>query len=276
MKNQILTLLLFSFGVCFSQGDKILDTIYANEFINTSLFFPDRVRQGTVGAPNFVFSFNEDKAQYFGLIKALPGRDSNLLVLTQDGSIYSYILSYREELPKLNYFIRQEESIGNELPASDSLKTAGQQRKMSALWEADSITRRKTVLENLSSYYLKTSSGNIKTIRKRGLKLRAENMFYYGDEVFLVLEVANRSGINFELDYVNIYLTRGNRKRNASFQKLLKEAVYEHELPEMVMDRQKRQFVLVLPKFSVGENERIEVEVREKKGNRYLRMRFKG
>lgn len=276
MKNEIFTLLLFSFGVCFAQGDKILDTVYANEFNNTSLFFPDRVRQGTVGAPNFVFSFNEEKAQYFGLVKALPGRDSNLLILTQDGSIYSYILSYKEELPKLNYFIRQKESIGNEGPAPDSLKTAGQQRETRPLWEADSITRRKIVLESLSSYYLKTSSGNIKTSRKRGLKLRAEKMFYYGNEVFLVLEIANRSGINFELDYMNIYLARGNRKRNASFQKLLKETIYEHELPEMVMDRQKRRFVLVLPKFAVGENERIEIEVREKKGSRYLRMRFKG
>ena len=43
--------------------------------------------------------------------------------ITNDGQIYSYILKYFENLSKLNYFVKEEESIGNEMPRlMDSLK----------------------------------------------------------------------------------------------------------------------------------------------------------
>lgn len=278
MKTFTILLFILFTGVCIAQESKSLDTIYANDFTNTALFFPSQVRQGTVGAENFTFSFNEARAQYLGLLKGLPGRESNLLVLTEDGSVYSYILSYKDKLPKLNYFIKQEDRIGQEAPTPDSLPVIAEDSKKDVKIhkkESDSLARRQNYLENLSAYYLKTTDGNLKTKRKKGMKIRVEDMIYYKDEVFMVMEIQNRSAINFELDYLNIYLTRGNRKRNASFQKLLINPVYRHEFPDLVFHQQKRRFVVVLPKFTVGENEKIEVELREKKGSRYLRMGFR-
>lgn len=277
MKKTTLTTLaaLMLVPIFYGQEQENLDTIYANEFINTALFFPEQVRQGTVGSPNFLFSFNQEEAQYFGLVKATPGRDSNLLVLTRDGSIYSYILRYRKELPRMNYFIREEERIGKEVPEKDSLqdpKPAGSPDQK----DMERLTGNDPDLEKRSGHYLGTSSGNIKTRRNKGLRLRIEDMIYHGDNLFLVMQIRNRSGIRFELDHLQVSLARGNNKKNASFQKLVKEPVYRHRFPETVPDRQTKRFVLVLPKFTLGNNERIEVEVREKKGNRALRMKFRG
>ena len=50
------------------------------------------------------------------MLQAKPGTESNLLTVTSDGSVYSYILKYSEKLPELNYFINENESIGSELP----------------------------------------------------------------------------------------------------------------------------------------------------------------
>ena len=106
--------LLIMINAANSQNGKVMDTIYTNEQMTVSLFFPDPIRQGVTGSSNYAFSFNREKAQYFGLLQATPGEDSNLLVVTENGSIYSYLLRYSQKLEKLNYFVAGSESIGNE------------------------------------------------------------------------------------------------------------------------------------------------------------------
>ncbi|MDT0651762.1 conjugal transfer protein TraN, partial [Zunongwangia sp. F297] len=93
-----------------------LDTIYANDTKNVALFFPEPIRQGITGSDNFVFTYNREEEQYFGLLQAKPGKESNLLVVNRNGSIFSYIVRYKKQLSKLNYFIPLSKSIGNERP----------------------------------------------------------------------------------------------------------------------------------------------------------------
>src|SRR5690606_19915714 len=100
------------------QAQKPLDTIYANDKNIVALFFPEPVVQGITGASHFVFSYNREKQQYFGLLQAQRGEESNLLVVTDGGAVYSYILKYADTLSKLNYFISPEERIGEEVPIS--------------------------------------------------------------------------------------------------------------------------------------------------------------
>lgn len=276
MKNVLLLTWLLSSGA-FAQGVESLDTIFANESNNISLFFPSQVRQGITGAPNFTFGFNEDSAQYFGLLKALPGKDSNLLVLTKDDQIYSYILKYKENLSKLNYFIDKEESIGNEVPLENSDPALRMKEVMTELNTAsDSMARRTAYLDKLSAFYLRTSKGNMKTKRKNALKLRVKDVIYHRNETFMIFELENKSRIDFQLNYLNVYLSQGNRKRNASFQRLLKAPVHIFEVPEVVKHKQKKRFLYVLPKFTIGDHENIEVEVREKRGSRSLIARLQG
>ena len=51
-----------------AQNDMVLDTIYANNKKNVALFFPNTIRQGITGSDNFVFTYNREKGQYFGLM----------------------------------------------------------------------------------------------------------------------------------------------------------------------------------------------------------------
>ena len=74
----ILTLIFVSVSMN-AQTTSILDTIYANDTKNVALFFPEPIRQGITGSENFVFTYNREKEQYFGLLQAKQGKESNLL-----------------------------------------------------------------------------------------------------------------------------------------------------------------------------------------------------
>ncbi|WP_445737332.1 DUF4138 domain-containing protein [Mariniflexile sp.] len=192
MKTYII-LMLLAYSMSTVAQPK-LDTIYANDQKKVALFFPDPIRQGITGASHFVFTYNRKKEQYFGLLQAKPETESNLLTVTNDGNVYSYILKYYEKLPELNYFINKNERIGSELPAKINDKPS--------VIPINEYVNRIKYFQKFSDYQLKSKFENIKTKRKKGIKLKLQKMTYDGSEVYLVIELKNKSGIDFEIDYL--------------------------------------------------------------------------
>lgn len=251
--------------MCLSlKAQQELDTIYANNKKNVALFFPEPIRQGITGAENFVFTYNREKEQHFGLLQATPGTESNLLTVTKNGQVYSYILKYKEQLTKLNYFITSKASIGNEKPRKI-------QEKPIVLIE-NVAKDRFAYIQKLSEYLLKRKYEPISTKRKKGIKLQLQKMAYNASEVYLVLEIKNNSEIDFEVDYLKVYRANGNNKRKASFQKLEQNVIHQYKVPSQIKTEEKKRFVIVLPKFVLGDNERLLIELKELKGSRSLML----
>ena len=258
MKTCIAIILTFCTNYIIAQHS--LDTIYANDKKNVALFFPEPIRQGITGTSSFVFTYNREKEQYFGLLQATPGAESNLLMLTKNGLVYSYILKYKEQLPKLNYFITSKESIGRERPVVA--------KQEPIIQRTNSIDH----FKKLSNHLLKSNYFPIAAKRKRGIKLQLQKMVYDTSEVYLVLEIKNNSEIDFEIAYLNIYSVNGNKKRKASYQKLQIETVYRHKMPSIVKVGQSHGFVYVMPKFVLGHNERLVMELQEHNGCRRIEL----
>ncbi|WP_338357090.1 DUF4138 domain-containing protein [Yeosuana marina] len=256
-------LVLTSMSIC---AQKSLDTIYANDKMNVSLFFPSPIRQGIAGADHFIFTYNRDKEQYFGLLQARPGTESNLLAVTNDGQVYSYILKYSDNLPKLNYFITEKESIGNEHYKLEVPKSVND--------TIEKTDEKETYFKRFSAYLLQSKLSPMATKRKKGMRLRLLNVAYNKNEVYLVMEIKNRSGIDFETDYLNISITSDNKRRKSSFQKLEQGVVYKHDLPKLILDNEVRRFVYVLPKFVLGDNEKLNLEFQEIHGNRMIKLTY--
>ena len=243
-------------------AQKTLDTILANDKMNVSLFFPNPIRQGITGGANFIFTYNREKEQYFGLIQANPGEQSNLLVMTEDGQVYSYILKYSGNISKLNYFIKEEESIGNENShINDSIIV-----KDTLMDKINKPTYSKRFCEHL----LKSKLFPVATKRKKGMVLRLMKVAYDKDEVYLVMEIKNKSGIDFEIDYLDISRVKGNKQRKASYQNLEQEVIYKYGVPRIIENKRSKRLVYVLPKFVLGDDEKLCVELKELRGSRKI------
>jgi len=259
--------LLFLTHSILTAAQQPLDTIYANEQKNVALFFSNPIRQGITGADHFIFSYNMEKQQYFGLLQATPGTESNLLTITDDGQVYSYILKYAQKLNKLNYFISEKESIGNEKPKEIIQKlvvkpTNEQENKI-------------TYFQRFSEYLMDSKTEHIATKRKRGIHLRLQKLAYNASEVYLVIEIENKSEIDFEIDYLNIYRTNGNKKRKASYQSLQQKPVNKYKMPNLIRIGQSQRMVYVFPKFVLGDHEKLQIQLQELKGSRKVVLETK-
>ncbi|RDK89155.1 DUF4138 domain-containing protein [Marinirhabdus gelatinilytica] len=265
---QIIFLTVISFSTFVSaQTTEMLDTIYANDQKNVALFFPEPIRQGITGSENFVFTYNREKEQYFGLLQAKPGKASNLLVINRNGSIFSYIVRYKKELSKLNYFIPNSKSIGNEKPL------------ISATTQKDSIQEK---VDNKTYYYQKFCSyllerkqkiGRIKN-REESIILSVENIVFDNEELYFVVQIENKSTLDYDLNFLDLSLFTRQKGKKKSLQRLYQEPIYKHKLPLKVKEGQTAKFVYVLPKFSLSNDRRAILELNEKNGERNIELKI--
>ena len=270
--------------VSFAREAQPLDTLYANEKMNLALFFPSEIRQGIVGADNFVFSYNKDKGQSLGLLKASKGTLSNLLVITSDGNVYSYIIQYAEVLNELNRFVTLSERIGDEnkgelliSPERDSIPSLAI-HAASIPKDSIQIERKKyspQFLQKSCATLLQRPERRNILKRKDEISLGIKNLVYYEDLVFLQLELKNDSGIDYEIDDLKVAVVSGNDKRKASFQSIPLTPQYVFKMPNKISHGKTSRFVYILPKFTLGDNEKLELSLSEIKGNRELVLRRK-
>ena len=276
MKNSILTLAIICISTlpspfCSAQASEgptnVLDTIYANDTKNVALFFPEPIRQGITGSDNFVFTYNREKEQYFGLLQAKPGKESNLLVVNRNGSIFSYIVRYKKELSKLNYFITLSNSIGNEKPmVVDSIEVETSEKR---------VDNRTYYYQKFCSYLL-----NIKqhfgyyTKRKQGVILSIENIVFDKEELYFVIQIRNNSTLDYDLNFLNLSIETKQKGKRKSLQSLYREPIFKHNLPSKIVENETVRFIYILPKFSLSNDRRVVLDLNEKDGERNIELKI--
>src|SRR5690606_35925962 len=140
----------------------------------------------------FVFTYNREKEQHLGLLQATQGEESNLLVISTTGSVFSYIVKYSDRLDKLNYFISDSGKIGNEDPGKrEELKEDG--ALISDSKAEEELADNEIYYQNYGSYLLR-SKKKIGNIKKRTDKviLRVENIVFKKEELYFLLKIDNR------------------------------------------------------------------------------------
>ena len=265
-------LILFILSVLIStlleaQTTEILDTIYANDSKNVALFFPEPIRQGITGSENFVFTYNREKEQYFGLLQAKQGKESNLLVINRNGSIFSYIVRYKAQLSKLNYFIPMASSIGNEKPkVKDSIQPETFEKS----------------IDNSTYYYQKFCSYLLDrrqylgryTRRNDGVIIRLENIVFDKEELYFVIQIRNNSTLDYDLNFLNLSIETRQKGKKKSLQRLYQEPIFKHHLPSKIVVNETVRFIYVMPKFSLSNDRRVVLELNEKGGERNIQMKI--
>ncbi|WP_209403697.1 DUF4138 domain-containing protein [Pseudozobellia sp. WGM2] len=268
-------LFLFSILILGQSSAQELRTISTNEREVVALFFPNEIRQAVVGSPNFTFSYYKENPQHVGLLQGVKGHESNLLVITATDEVYAYKLKYLNDVDTLNYFVHRNESIGFESP----LFPAPVQQSASLLKDSvkmktprNDFPNRLEYFKKFSEFHLKHNRNSLKRKVKKGVVLHLRDLIYDRTEVYVFIEIKNRSGIDFEMDYLKVFKVNGNKRKKSSYQKIEIGPIYEHNLPKLIKGGERQSFVLTVPKFTFGDQEKLLLELKEHRGNRILQL----
>ncbi|MFT0714679.1 DUF4138 domain-containing protein [Flagellimonas lutimaris] len=259
-KNAIVLLVLSMIGSMVMRGQHAVDTLYVNEFKNVALFFPSPIERAVTGHEGFVFSYNREGTDHVGLLQGVEGMESNLLVITVDKRVYAFVLKYATILSQLNRFVREGEEIGKLWPIKE------------VQVKHDSYDPEGSRYDRACKLLLDREPKVEVSQRKKGIRLRLEDMVYDGREVYLVLAIRNRSKIDFEVDRLEVQLVSGSNRRRATFQEIPMVPIHEYNRPNLVEHGKTKRFVFALPKFVLGDNDHLRLVLGELHGNRRVEL----
>ena len=110
MKNILVIFLILIFPfVLLSQENEVIEISF-NKTVH--LFFHSNIEYTDVGSPHVLISHTNNILKLAA--KKENFEETNLTVMTKEGRVYSYILKYKKDISKLNYFIG--DSTGVQIP----------------------------------------------------------------------------------------------------------------------------------------------------------------
>ena len=267
MRNLLLPICFLVF-IEWGWAQENSEVLYANEHFNTLVLFPAPIKQAVTGSGDFLFSYSSEQPQSLGLLKAQPGPDSNLVVVTADGAIFSFVLKYKDSLPALHYFISPGDQLKQKpLSAEGHEKVGGK--------PTGSVKPNPARFTPFCKFYLSHTKGILKRQRKQGLVLKVREVIHREGEVYLIAEIENHSAIDLEIAGLDLFMLRGNSRKNTSFQKVLLKPAFQFHLPGKIRKGQESSFVLVYPKFTTSTHDKLRFELQEANGNRSLQCTFR-
>jgi len=286
-----IVLLLLVTHQMFSQ-----QVIKTSENIGVSVFFESKIINAKVGGPNFEVFYDDIKPTKLAIVKGFRGKNSNLMVHTEDNKFYSILLKYIDDVEKLTYHIQPSESVGTTLDekliseADTTNYTLTKEKKSTLIKERVQKGEYIAPVKDESSYLYNTDRmmfykrhcsnlSNKKSQYKRTVfleskvMLKLKNIKYNRNELYFIFELNNKSSLDYDINYVKIFKqAKVNNKRSADQIIAINkdQIVFKYNEPKRVKAKNKVEFIYVLKKFSINDDKNLIVEVSEQNGERNL------
>ncbi|MFZ4262171.1 conjugative transposon protein TraN [Sphingobacterium sp. HJSM2_6] len=222
----------------------------------TNIVFPYTIRGVDLGTGDILVRKAEG-ADHILQVKSAKAdfEATNLSVITGDGKLHSFLLSYAKNPDVLNVVV---------LEASKKQDFKG---KKFAVDEA--------ILEN-NIRLVKQLSGQkaIKRERAFGVTMNLEGLYVQKNLFYLVLLLSNESALEYQLDDIRFFVCDNKQLKRTAFQEIELNPINMQGQPESVSSFSSGRIVCVLPKFTLADKKHLILEVKEKNGGRNFRMRL--
>lgn len=277
MRFLFLTYSLFLSLNLFSQEKTKILKVSDGKTVN--LFFESPIERAIVGSSNFKFGYNKKNADYIGVIKGTKSEDSNLTVITLDGNIYSFILKYYKNISKLNYFIKEDLSIGN----INNNKEVKKRRELDSI---NKITQKEKTFEierekkESEIKYIVSAKKviNEPLLFKRAyklndrVKLQLKSIVYDKDHLYFLCNIDNKAKVDYDINFIEFYITAKKSSKNKTGQKIISKPLYKYNFKNRIEKNSENDFVVVFQKFSINNNKLFVIELNEEKGEKNISL----
>jgi len=166
---------------------------------------------------------------------------TNLSVLTGDGSLYSFLVSY------------------DSIPASLVYKVAPQ-LKVSVETRANGILDNKPFLHGLSDH-------------SWGIQSRVGGVYINDNIIFYQLALTNKSPIDYDIDFIRFYIRDKVKSKRTASQEIELKPIYTAGNDKQVRAGNRSVIVVAMEKFTIPEAKFLAIEIAEKNGGRNLKMK---
>lgn len=179
---------------------------------------------------------------------------TNLTVVTADGKLYSFVLSYNEQSPQLNLSINKTKAEGQEIYFSDEGRNEEEIEEYSKL-----------------AFYDKKKIRGEKE-NKHDIKLQLNGVFIQKNMMYFRIAVRNNSTITYDIDQLRFFIRDTKKVKRTASQEIEILPFYILNDVAAIDEESENTFVFALPKFTIPEEKYLAIQLLEKNGGRHLEL----
>lgn len=228
------------------------------------IIFPSAVRYVDLGSPNLVAGKAEVAENVIRVKAALRGfsKETNLGVITDDGSFYSFNVKYAEEPLLLNIemtdFIHDGEAVNRPNNAMEIyLKELGN--------ESPRLVN--LVLKSIYS----NNDRPIKNIgcKRFGIQCLLKGIYAHNGLLYFHTQVKNASNVPFDVDFITFKIVDKKVAKRTAIQEQVVRPLRAYNFVTQIPGRGNERTVFAMVKFTIPDGKQLVVELNEKNGGRH-------
>ncbi|RWU08126.1 conjugative transposon protein TraN [Pedobacter chitinilyticus] len=223
----------------------------------TNLIFPFAIRSVDRGSSEVLVQKAKGVENVLQLKAAKDSfQQTNLSVITADGSLYSFMLNFSAQPTSLNLQLA-DKPMGYE-PLAIFAAAKDNQEKILTASEFVSVKNRS--LSGPSS-------------SRSGIQLQLLGMFIREGVLYFQLQLANNSKIPYDIDQLRFFIIDQKKSKRTASQELEQSPLHIHGNTTVVHTASKQVIVVALEKFTIPDKKNLVIQLNEKNGGRHLQLK---
>ncbi len=228
------------------------------------IIFPDAVRYVDLGSSDLIAG-KADGAENVLRVKAAArdfSTETNMAVITDDGSYYTFNVKYSDEPQKLNIemkdFIHDGEIVNRPNNAQEIYLT--ELGKESPL-----------LVKLIMNSIYKNDRREIKHIgsKRFGIQFILKGIYSHNGLLYFHTQVKNSSNVPFSVDFVTFKIVDKKVDKRTAIQETVITPLRAHNFAMQIDGRRDQRTVFTLPKFTIPDDKQLIIELNEKEGGRH-------
>lgn len=228
------------------------------------IIFPSAIRYVDLGSADLLAA-KADGAENVLRVKAALrdfSTESNLAVITEDGSYYTFNVKYADEPVKLSIemsdFIHDGETVNRPNNAMEVyMKELGSESPLLV----------KLIMKSI----YKNNDREIKHIgsKRFGIQHTLKGIYTHNGLLYFHMQLKNSSNVPFDVDYITFKVVDKKVAKRTAIQEQVIMPLRAHNNLTVVGGKNTERGVFTLPKFTIPDDKMLIIELNEKEGGRH-------
>lgn len=182
--------------------------------------------------------------------------ETNLSVVTADGRLNSFILTYSPYPSILNYSL------------------AGDPRQGTIYLSSDKVNQAELLNYSKMAVNSRKVLGGIRK-KEFGVEFKLTGIYIFNNIMYFRIKIDNRSNITYDIDQLRFYIRDQKKAKRTASQETEITPVHIYENTAKVLAMDAKTLVIALPKFTIPDKKYLAIQLMEANGGRHLELHVK-
>lgn len=234
------------------------DSLSIAYFKTTNIIFPYAIKSVDRGSADLLAQKAKGVQNILQLKAAhCDFTQTNLSVITADGQLHSFIVSYKENPPELNLVITESK------PATG---------KILGLTEGDNQAELVAYAREAGNQKKKLKG--IK-VHKYQMRLQLNGLFIHQDVLYFRIKLVNNSNINYKIGQLRFFIRDQKKSKRTASQQIEIFPLHTEGALGGIKGETEISLVYALAKFTLAHKKYLAIELMEEQGGRHLELELR-